>query len=459
MPQPGKDRAIRLAARELIATPASALPEPRFAARPDVEFAVTLLKKIGDLPRSAVAGRNQLLTLPEVGERFASRSLDDIVRVPANITSQSELQNVAPGMFVVFLKPPSREARHLVVSIGGGWFAGAGNHVVRPSLGPGRSLITAEEFGPITRGLLDEQWSLVAGHPRWTNTRRVPVLSVAVPDRARDLLGVEVGHIQASGGRVTVRAHGAAFNVNGMDAIELGHLIKGQAEVQGMREAISDVHLLSCRSAQDAVRPNVSTGQVLADFLDAPVKAYRHEVTGFNRHLGGWTDGGPAGMKVFRSRLRDFDAAHPNPRPQQLAEREALVRRIEDDRKHHMFWHNLSTKFGWAVARAGAALNAVRQTRSVENDRAATTSLDRLLADIASFALDALSSEELLQRHNVPFSYALHQSLETIEEFRWNAVDADDCLGICLATISLRPQWLRLAGEPAEATMLISTVT
>jgi hypothetical protein len=214
-----------------------------------------------------------------------------------------------------------------------------------------------------------------------------------------------------------------------------------------MTQPITFVNLISCRSAQGAVRSNVSTGQVLADFLGAPVKAYRKTVTRFNAHAVSDLAGNPAGMKVFHSRLKDFDAAHPHPQARQVAEREALVRQVEEDRRHHMFWHNVSAKFGRILSTVNSGLNALREPRSVGGSSGATA-VDALFRDIARFALDVISFQTLLERNNVQLTEESRQLLAPIEEFRESAVDADDCLGICLEVLSLSPEWLRMAGEP-----------
>jgi hypothetical protein len=360
-----------------------------------------------------VATRAAMLRLLRGGD------VDTFMAAPRSITSSAAFQNLEPGVLVAFLDR-HHIPHHVVVNIGNGWFAGAGNGRVRASLGSEPSLITAEEFGSFgSDGTLDGVWTIKASPSKWSTAPRVvPPVSPDI-SRVQGLLGVDLGFFSAVDGRVVVKAHGAAFNVNRMDASELRHVIEGQIEAAGMNAPLQSVRLISCYSAVDVLGRQISTGQTLADFLDVPVEAYFRNVNDVTAKMPQANN--PAGMKVFRPRLKDWDNAHLNPSPRELVQRTALENQVLSDRQRHAFWHEMSEKF---ASRLSLLLNAIhRQRRSA--DTVAPVTLERLLQAITTFALGDISATELMQKTGAPVDMTAQEAFE-----------------------DLRPEWLALAGEP-----------
>lgn len=227
----------------------------------------------------------------------------------------------------------------------------------------------------------------------------------------------------AADGTVTVRAHGAPFNVAGMDAIELGHFIKGQAS-KAMAGAIERVNLVSCESAIDFRQGKVSTGQVLADFLGADVYAFREEVNSLNARLAQSS----AGKQRF------------GPRVKVQGESAALLRQIEKDRAKHMYWHNAVTNGAGKIASLRASILA-RSPRAADNPR----ELDRVLQRIAAFVVGKTSVIEFFQ-YMYPAVRDTEQgfaNFEMLSFFAEQAASASDeqCLRHLLAILSMKPEW------------------
>ncbi|TKI06693.1 hypothetical protein [Martelella alba] len=196
--------------------------------------------------------------------------------------------------------------KSLAVSMGNGRFAIAGGGYFDLLLPDKPAIITAEEmFFPgnqefFLRGNHRRQLSIFAGAPRGAKDLG-PLLSADLPQReamqhddlphatrsapyktrAEVLLGKDWGieYVNGLPSFIRLRGHGAPFNFNHIDAVELAHVIRGLAfnEVPLFDlNSVDRIELYSCFSGYGG---RYSLAQILADELRVKVKAYPSIIT------------------------------------------------------------------------------------------------------------------------------------------------------------------------------------
>jgi hypothetical protein len=99
--------------------------------------------------------------------------------------------------------------------------------------------------------------------------------------RGRELLGEDstINYIGGANSRLRIKMHGLPFNVNHMDAIEFSDIIRGlpyASVVPFSLKTLQSIELFSCYSGYGR---RFSTGQVLANELRIPIKAFPHRIS------------------------------------------------------------------------------------------------------------------------------------------------------------------------------------
>ncbi|MEO3738942.1 hypothetical protein [Kosakonia sp. WA-90] len=222
-----------------------------------------LLRQSGELaPEQALALQAILTPLFKSGTQQAgteiNRSVKQFFVTPQKVPNSTALGALPKGKLVIFgdSGADSFSAHHLMYSLGEGEFMMVNPARLDPRLTSNNAVVKASQFPEE----LFSKYGVQAGDISLTNLRLTSLLG-------RD------ARFFADGPILTVRLHGAASNVNYMDAYELSEVIKGLA----LREtpplnlgSIREIKLESCYGAFGLV----PTGKALAYLLDKKVVAY-----------------------------------------------------------------------------------------------------------------------------------------------------------------------------------------
>ncbi|SCC09914.1 Dermonecrotoxin of the Papain-like fold, partial [Kosakonia oryzendophytica] len=222
-----------------------------------------LLRQSGELaPEQALALQAILTPLFKSGTQQAgteiNRSVKQFFVTPQKVPNSTALGALPKGKLVIFgdSGADSFSAHHLMYSLGEGEFMMVNPARLDPRLTSNNAVVKASQFPEE----LFSKYGVQAGDISLTNLRLTSLLG-------RD------ARFFAEGPILTVRLHGAASNVNYMDAYELSEVIKGLA----LREtpplnlgSIREIKLESCYGAFGLV----PTGKALAYLLDKKVVAY-----------------------------------------------------------------------------------------------------------------------------------------------------------------------------------------
>lgn len=187
-----------------------------------------------------------------------TRSVKQFFVTPQNVANSAELGALPKGKLVIFGDSGghSFSAHHLMYSLGEGEFMMVNPSRLDPRLTSNNAMVKASQFPEE----LFSKYGIQAGDISLSNLRLT------------SLLGRDASFF-AEGPKLTVRLHGAASNVNYMDAYELSEVIKGLAlrETPPLNLAgIREIKLESCYGAFGLV----PTGKALACLLDKKVVAY-----------------------------------------------------------------------------------------------------------------------------------------------------------------------------------------
>ena len=217
-----------------------------------------LLSKSGELaPEQARALRDALK--PMLSTTITGTAHQPITHLLTNAASvnKQQLASMPRGQLIIFDKTSDASStRHIMYSLGNGEFLMVNPGHLDAGLKTDRALIKAEQLSEE----VFKNRKVYAGKISLTNLR------------VKSLLGQDAS-FTVSSNKLVITAHGAASNVNGMDASELAEVIRGL----GLREAtkvdwskIKDIELKSCFGAFGTL----PTGKVLANILNKKVTAY-----------------------------------------------------------------------------------------------------------------------------------------------------------------------------------------
>jgi len=222
-----------------------------------------LLWKSGEFaPEQMIALRTHLTPLLKFSSQQTggeiTRSVNQFFIASENVGNSADLAALPKGKMVIFGDPGSTSfsAHHLMYSLGEGNFMMVNPTLLDPRLKSTNALVKANQFPDD----LFSKFGVQAGELSLSDLRMT------------SLLGRDASFF-AEGPKLTIRLHGAASNVNYMDANELSEVIKGMAlreqppiKLAGIRE----IHLESCFGAFG----RLPTGKALAALLDKKVVAY-----------------------------------------------------------------------------------------------------------------------------------------------------------------------------------------
>ena len=227
----------------------------------DIDIAATtadILSQSGELAaEQASAFKNALAPmLSTTGTSIAHPSITTLMTDAVSVNTQ-QLKNLPKGQLVIFDKTSDASStRHVMYSLGDGEFFMVNPSHLDSALPADKAIVNAEQFSEE----IFKNRKVYAGKISLTHLRM------------RSLLGQDASFI-ISGSKLTVTAHGAASNVNAMDASELAEVIRGL----GLREVskvewskIKEIELKSCFGAFGSL----PTGKVLANLLNKKVTAY-----------------------------------------------------------------------------------------------------------------------------------------------------------------------------------------
>ncbi|WP_454121415.1 hypothetical protein [Kosakonia sp. Marseille-Q7440] len=227
----------------------------------DIDIAATtadILSQSGELAaEQASAFKNALAPmLSTTGTSIAHPSITTLMTDAVSVNTQ-QLKNLPRGQLVIFDKTSEASStRHVMYSLGDGEFFMVNPSHLDSALPADKAIVNAEQFSEE----IFKNRKVYAGKISLTHLRM------------RSLLGQDASFI-ISGSKLTVTAHGAASNVNAMDASELAEVIRGL----GLREVskvewskIKEIELKSCFGAFGSL----PTGKVLANLLNKKVTAY-----------------------------------------------------------------------------------------------------------------------------------------------------------------------------------------
>lgn len=222
-----------------------------------------------------------------------------------SITSFDDLLKISEGKLLCFLGEQG-VLKHVLISLGLGRFASSGNNFFNASYANRPSIMVAEELGLFENEVFkprdwDGSFSLIAGnainsrelmfHPaQRQSTKHMKVENidgsmtekhVGPKSREEMLLGpdwsMETMHSPKI--HIRIRAHGAPFNINHMDALELAHAIRGLLLADSRKidfNAVEYIELYSCFSGYGG---QYSTAQIVANELNIAVKSFPDKIS------------------------------------------------------------------------------------------------------------------------------------------------------------------------------------
>ncbi|MFX0567529.1 hypothetical protein ACNF5A_000203 [Kosakonia cowanii] len=216
------------------------------------------------LSRSGELAEEQARALKDALKPMLSTTTTGVAHQPVTslmtspvLVNRQQLANVPRGQLIIFDKTSdAASTRHVMYSLGNGEFFMVNAKHLDAGLPIDKAIVKAEQFSDE----IFKNRKVYAGNISLTNLRM------------KSLLGQDAGFV-VSGNKLTITAHGAASNVNTMDASELAEVIRGL----GLRETskvdwskIKDIELKSCFGAFGSL----PTGKVLAHILNKKVTAY-----------------------------------------------------------------------------------------------------------------------------------------------------------------------------------------
>ncbi len=264
-------------------------------------YPLQILYKCGKINQDNLQITTSLIKHAKIDSQHSDSAFIDKVR----LATIDDLLKVNEGKLVAFYGV-SHRLEHLILALGNGKFTGVKNDFFDESLPERASIVIAEQLGEFTSGLLKlhhtgKELIVISGN-LFGSIDTTPTLISALPQesipiyksageiseyrrqsipRERILLGDDcsITAINDLRNRIQIKLHGAPFNVNHMDAIELSDIIRGLSYIQkipfNLKEVIS-IELFSCYSGYGG---RYSTAQILADELGIEVKAFPHKIS------------------------------------------------------------------------------------------------------------------------------------------------------------------------------------
>ncbi|TKI06691.1 hypothetical protein [Martelella alba] len=264
-------------------------------------FPIRILKKSGLLDQSGKkhllriignARHNELLALSFLANHKDVKSLEELIKINE-------------GKLVAFFHPKGH-LEYLIIALGKGCFAGAANQFFDPNIPSRVSLVIAEQIGVFDNGVFRLRHSqhilrVVAGEA-YGSLSNTPLFADSLPSvkiphhdsqgqvayyiteqqgRERVLLGEDstVEFINGVNTRLRIKMHGLPFNINHMDALDLADIIRGLPYVSKEPFSLAQLQSIELFSCYSGFGQRFSTGQILADALNIPVKAYPHRIS------------------------------------------------------------------------------------------------------------------------------------------------------------------------------------
>ncbi|MEZ0600986.1 hypothetical protein ACAX43_02325 [Paraburkholderia sp. IW21] len=206
------------------------------------------------------------------------------------ISESQELTAVPEGQLIIFSEPAGEApgVKHVAVSVGNGRFAGMKNDYLDPALGPGKSIVTAEEFGQFIDGRFLKRGAKVGtiepalevrtGYPQ--GSALAATAGEGGQNRVIELLGQDgLFSLNPQSGELFIDAHGYPFTINHLDSDELYHIIRGLAYHKGF--VPTDIKSILLKSCYGADGGKYSSAAMLANQFDVgfKVRAYKGTVS------------------------------------------------------------------------------------------------------------------------------------------------------------------------------------
>lgn len=312
-----KTSGLRLAARALRHTTNNYLFKE--------EFPLKVLFKSNNLDNESAKKLANMVKQAKVDSFNSHAILTDKVR----ISSTESMLKINEGNLLAFYST-SNLLEHVVLCQGHGRFIGVENHYFGPDLPARVSIVIAEQMGTFTRGLFklhhdDKSLYVMAGKAFGSKIEgqtlmdflpreNVPIFLSGgqqrgyreqIVAREKILLGKDchIDLINEAKTRLRIRLHGAPFNVNNMDAIEFSDIIRGLPYLDKAKFKFQDLESIELFSCYSGYGYRYSTGQVLADELGLPIKAYPYKISDDIRQRR------PEWFTWFRPGTRNVDAA------------------------------------------------------------------------------------------------------------------------------------------------------
>ncbi len=245
-------------------------------------FPLNILRAAGMIENDAL----KLLANALTSAKKELKPIETIIKPVSAISSFEDLLKINNGKFLL-VQAEGGLLQHAMMCIGNGRFAGVGNHFYHSSLPSGASIIVAEEMGIFSNGKLwlREQrgmFTVTAGNPVGSKDIRPTLIKNPGPLTREEALLGEGWRIEPVSGlqtRIRIMAHGAPFNVNHMDALELSQVIRGLFLNNPYSYDLKKMQSIELFSCFGSFGGKYSTAQILANELDIPVKAYPAKIS------------------------------------------------------------------------------------------------------------------------------------------------------------------------------------
>ncbi|NDL63072.1 hypothetical protein [Acerihabitans arboris] len=265
------------------------------------KFLLDVLWHAGLLDNTGAANLLRMIKLAKTDHVMSQAILGNMQKASSLVT----LLKVNKGKLVAFYDS-SNHLKHLSLCLGNGRFIGLGNDFFGLTPQSRSSLIIVEQMGVFIHGILkpyhcEKKFSVFAGDafgatddtqvilddppkkkiPQYSSDGRIKGYLEQLIPREQVLLGKKC-HIAVIGSdkpRLSIKFHGAPFNVNNLDAIEFSDIIKGLAYLDGAKFALKNITGIDLGSCFSGYGRRYSTAQILADELGMKIRTAPHYIT------------------------------------------------------------------------------------------------------------------------------------------------------------------------------------
>ncbi|WP_413732754.1 hypothetical protein [Sodalis sp. RH20] len=265
------------------------------------EFPLHVLYKTKKLDNESAIKLTRMINQAKIDNFNSHAILSDKFR----ITSIENMLKINEGNLLA-LYSTANLLEHLLLCQGHGRFIGIENHFFDPDLPARVSIVIAEQMGTFGQGLLTLRHNgknlFVMAGKAFGSKIEIPTLMDELPrekvpiylsdgqqrgyreqqvSREKILLGKDchIDLISDAKTRLRIKLHGAPFNVNNMDAIEFSDIVRGLSYLDNAKFRFQDLESIELFSCYSGYGHRFSTGQILANELGLPIKAYPYKIS------------------------------------------------------------------------------------------------------------------------------------------------------------------------------------